>query len=89
MTKDQRVLFRQEGAVAIITLNRPDQRNAIDSGMTSELRLAIDRFEADYGLRIAVLAGNGPVFCAGLDLKAFVHREPRTFSLDRVGWRAS
>ncbi|WBU65630.1 enoyl-CoA hydratase-related protein [Paracoccus aerodenitrificans] len=70
-----RVLFEQRGSIAIVTLNRPDQRNAMDAAMTRALRKAIDRVEEDDNLRVAILAANGPSFCAGLDLKAFLSGE--------------
>lgn len=75
MTLNQSVLFECDGSVAIITLNRPDQRNAVDADMGKQLSAAFDRFEADQNLRVAVLVANGPVFCAGMDLKAFVSGE--------------
>ncbi|MEQ5871556.1 enoyl-CoA hydratase/isomerase family protein [Sagittula sp. NFXS13] len=65
------VLFERDGPVAIITLNRPDQRNCINAAVANGLRDAVKRFEADPALRVAVLTGRGKVFCAGMDLKAF------------------
>lgn len=64
------VLYRTEGPVAIITLNRPDQRNSVNAAFADGLRAGIRRFEADPALRVAVLCGRGKVFCAGMDLKA-------------------
>ncbi|MFO1082354.1 MAG: enoyl-CoA hydratase-related protein [Reyranellaceae bacterium] len=64
------VLFEVEGAVAIITLNRPAQRNALSSGIRQGLAEAWRRLEADAGLRVAILTGSGDkAFCAGMDLK--------------------
>ncbi|WP_420862904.1 enoyl-CoA hydratase-related protein [Algirhabdus cladophorae] len=54
--------------VAYLTLNRPDVRNALSGQMISELHQAADRLEADRSLRCVVLAGAGPMFCAGGDL---------------------
>ncbi len=54
-------------SVAVLTLNRPAQRNAINEAMLHALDAAIDRLPA--ATRAIVLAGNGPQFCAGLDLK--------------------
>ena len=66
------VLFEiQEGAVALITINRPARRNALDAATSAALSAALARFEADADLRVAVLCGAGPVFCAGMDLAAF------------------
>lgn len=65
------VLFEAEGPVAVITLNRPARRNAIDGAAAAGLGAALARFEADPDLRVGVLCGAGPVFCAGMDLAAF------------------
>jgi len=74
MTEDS-ILFDRKGPVAIITLNRPARRNAIDATTGDQLRQAVERFAADPDLRVAILAATGPVFCAGMDLKAFVEGE--------------
>jgi enoyl-CoA hydratase/carnithine racemase len=64
------VLFEVEGPVAIVTMNRPDQRNAINRGLRDGLRSAWERFEADAELKVAILTGSGDkAFCAGMDLK--------------------
>ena len=52
-----------------LTLNRPDQRNALSVALTTAVCDTIDRLSADASQRIVILNGNGPVFCAGLDLK--------------------
>ena len=64
------VIYEAEGRVAVITLNRPEARNAMSPELASALGEAFDRFEADDGLWVAILAGNGRIFCAGADLKA-------------------
>ena len=68
------VLFdAREDGIAIITINRPDQRNALSREVREGLRAAWARFEADDGLRIAILTGSGEkAFCAGGDLKEMV-----------------
>lgn len=58
-----------DGAVVTFTLNRPNQRNALDFALRSALRAAFDAFEAQDDLRCAVLTGAGTAFCAGGDLK--------------------
>ncbi|MEG3143650.1 enoyl-CoA hydratase-related protein [Sphingomonas sp. RT2P30] len=70
------VLFdaRNDG-IAIITLNRPDQRNALGKDIRDGLFAAWDRFERDPALRVAILTGAGDkAFCAGGDLKEMVER---------------
>lgn len=64
------VLFEIEGPVAVITLNRPAQLNAINSGIRRGLAEAWKRFEQDESLKVAILTGSGEkAFCAGMDLK--------------------
>lgn len=64
------VEYEKDGRVAVITLNRPEARNAVSGELAQALEEAVDRFENDDDLWVGVLAGNGPVFCAGADLKA-------------------
>jgi enoyl-CoA hydratase/carnithine racemase len=71
MGENAKVLFDELGEVALVTLNRPAQRNAIDAETCVLLRDAIEEFERNDRFRIAVLRGSGAVFCAGMDLKAF------------------
>ncbi|MGP3534088.1 enoyl-CoA hydratase/isomerase family protein [Microbacterium sp. RD1] len=59
------------GDVAVLTLDRPQARNAIDSRTASELSDAIDRALADDEVGVLVLTGRGDAFCAGMDLKEF------------------
>lgn len=62
------ILFEQVGAVAKITLNRPEKRNAQDGRLIAELHDAMVRVETDDSIRVAVLLGAGPAFSAGHDL---------------------
>ena len=62
-------LRRDEGAVAILTLNRPASRNSLSTGMLAALQAALDEVAADRGIRAVVLAAEGPAFSAGHDLK--------------------
>ncbi|CAN5420856.1 enoyl-CoA hydratase-related protein [soil metagenome] len=70
------VLFdARDDGIAIITLNRPDQRNALGKDIREGLFAAWDRFERDPALRVAILTGAGDkAFCAGGDLKEMVER---------------
>lgn len=65
----QPVLLERRGAVAIITLNRPEAMNAINSAVARGLGDAVAEFAADDDLRVAVITGAGRAFCAGADLK--------------------
>ena len=71
------VLFEDRGdGIAIITLNRPEQRNALGRDIREGLFAAWDRFERDPALRVAILTGAGDkAFCAGGDLKEMVERQ--------------
>ena len=62
------VLFEQRGAVALITLNRPESLNSFTRAMHAELWAALDRAEAEPSIRAVVLTGAGRGFSAGLDL---------------------
>jgi enoyl-CoA hydratase len=59
-----------DGAVCVITLDRPTRRNAVDGPTAEALRQAFEAFEAEPALRVAVLTGAGGQFCAGADLQA-------------------
>lgn len=61
----------RDSSIAIIRLERPQQRNAIDTPTAFALREAVLRFDAAPDLRAAVLCGAGEIFCAGMDLSAF------------------
>ena len=71
------VLYSVAGAVAAITLNRPDARNALNDAMCEDLRRVAQA--VDPGIRLAFVRGNGPVFCAGADVK-----ERAGMSVDQV-----
>jgi enoyl-CoA hydratase len=73
---DETVSTRIEGRVLIVTINRPDRRNAIDHAMAQQLEAAWDMLDGDPELRAAVLTGAGGFFCAGADLKAAAAGSP-------------
>jgi len=69
------VQYEVQGRIGIITLNRPEARNAVNGDVASGMEAAIDQLEADAGVWVGVLRANTegqerPVFCAGADLKA-------------------
>src|SRR5579885_1358220 len=61
--------FEQRGPFAVITINRPEARNAVNAAVASGIEEAIDQIEADDGTWVGILTGVPPVFCAGADLK--------------------
>ena len=65
------VRYERTGAAAVLTIDRPQRRNAVDAATATELRRGLDEFDADDGARVLVLTGaGGEAFCAGADLKA-------------------
>lgn len=67
----EKVVISREGATLVITLNRPEVRNAIDLETASAIAAGIDLLESDDELTVGVLTGAGGVFSAGMDLAAF------------------
>lgn len=65
------VLTERRGRILIITLNRPDQRNAVDAAVAQGVAAALDELDGDSELSLGVLTGAGKGFCSGMDLKAF------------------
>lgn len=62
------ITYELNGPAAVITLDRPDKRNALSRALIQELTAAFLRARDDRAVRAVVLAGRGPVFCAGMDL---------------------
>lgn len=62
--------YARDGAIVIVTITRPERRNAVDGPTAEALFEAFERFEADRQASVAILTGNGGTFCAGADLKA-------------------
>jgi len=65
------LLTEDRGAVRILTLNRPEKRNALDTALTRALLEALRATDEDEDVRAIVLTGAGPAFCAGADLAEF------------------
>src|SRR5467141_971339 len=63
------VRYEVDGAIAVVTINRPGARNAVNSATAEELVACFKRFDADDSLAVAILTGAGGNFCAGFDLK--------------------
>jgi enoyl-CoA hydratase len=74
-----------DGDVLIVTIDRPEARNAVNLAVAEGIAAALDRLDGEAALRAGVLTGAGGTFCAGMDLKAFVagerpHVEGRGFA---------
>jgi enoyl-CoA hydratase len=72
---DQPVLTERRDGVLIVTLNRPDARNAVNSAVAQGIADALDTLDGDDELQVGVLTGAGKGFCSGMDLRAFVQGE--------------
>lgn len=84
--ENQLVRFERDGHVGIITIDRPDVRNAINGEVSRGIEAAIDEIESDSALWVGILAGNGPVFSAGADLRAAVEGRGGEISTTRGGF---
>jgi len=85
------VTYEARDRVALITLNRPDARNAINGDVAQAMEAAIDRLENDDDLWVGVIQANtegqsNPVFCAGADLKAINSGQGATLNTERGGF---
>nr|WP_204810377.1 crotonase/enoyl-CoA hydratase family protein [Mycobacterium riyadhense] len=69
------VLVEQRDRILIITINRPQAKNAVNAEVSRGFADAMDRLDGDAGLSVAILTGAGGSFCAGMDLKAFARGE--------------
>jgi enoyl-CoA hydratase len=65
------LLTHRDGHVLVATMNRPEARNALNTALKEELSATLRSADADPDVRVTVLTGAGPVFCAGMDLKEF------------------
>src|SRR5471032_234941 len=74
-TATQPVLTERRGGVLLITLNRPEVRNAVNAAVAAGVAGALEELDDDDGLSVGVLTGAGGFFCAGMDLGAFVKGE--------------
>ncbi len=69
------VAVERRGAVLVLTIDRPAQRNAVNRAVSLAMAAALDDLDADPTLRVGIVTGAGGNFCSGMDLKAFVDGE--------------
>src|SRR6266705_1576602 len=69
-------LIERRDHVLIVTMNRPEARNALSGPMLELMRQAWDQVDSDPDIRVCVLTGAGGAFCAGADLKAMTREHP-------------
>lgn len=79
------VRYELRGRTAIVTIDRPEVRNAVDNVTAAALAAAFRKFDADDDADVAVLTGEGGSFCAGADLKAVASGELRDFGPEKDG----
>ena len=72
---DQAILTEDRDGVLIVTINRPDARNAVNGDVATGMAAALDRLDGEGDLRVGIVTGAGGYFSAGMDLKAFVQGE--------------
>jgi enoyl-CoA hydratase len=75
MSEQPAVLTERRDGVLVITINRPEVRNAVNEAVSAGIAAALDELDGDDGLTVGVLTGGGGFFCAGMDLGAFVAGE--------------
>jgi enoyl-CoA hydratase len=79
------IRYETDGVVVVVTIDRPEARNAVDGPTATELADAFRRFEEDDDLGVAVLTGADGTFCAGADLKGFSEGRGNRVALDGDG----
>ena len=75
MSDAAEVFTEVESGVLIVTINRPEAKNAMNKAAAEAISAAMDRLEAEDDLRVAILTGAGGTFCSGMDLKGFLRGE--------------
>ncbi|MDP9138134.1 MAG: enoyl-CoA hydratase/isomerase family protein [Pseudomonadota bacterium] len=76
---DSRIRLEIDGTLALLTLSRPEKRNALDRGMVAALGQAADLIEREESVRVAILTGDGKAFSAGGDIAAWADAAPAAF----------
>ena len=64
-----------DDGVMVVTINRPEAKNAVNLAVAKGIAAAMDQLDSDPAIRVAIITGAGNTFCAGMDLKAFVSGE--------------
>jgi enoyl-CoA hydratase len=80
---NEAVLTERRGGVLVITINRPEARNAVNAPVAEGMAAALDRLDEEDELRLGIVTGAGGYFSAGMDLKAFASGEGSPYAGDR------
>lgn len=71
----EEVLTREEDGIIVITINRPEAKNAMTKAAAEGIAAALDRLDNEDALRVGIITGAGGTFCSGMDLKGFLRGE--------------
>ena len=71
----EEVLTSEEDGILVVTINRPEAKNAMTKAASEAIAAAMDRLDAEDDLRVGILTGAGGTFCSGMDLKGFLRGE--------------
>jgi enoyl-CoA hydratase len=71
----EELLTEERDGILIITINRPEAKNAMNKAAAEGIAAAVDRLDSDDNLRVGILTGAGGTFCSGMDLKGFLRGE--------------
>jgi enoyl-CoA hydratase len=80
------VEYEQRGHIALLTINRPEARNAVNGDVASAMEAGLDRLEEDADTWVGIIAGAPPAFCAGADLKAISSGQAGGLNTQRGGF---
>ena len=75
MTDTPEVLTEVDNGILVVTINRPEAKNAMTKAASEAIAAAMDRLDAEDDLRVGILTGAGGTFCSGMDLKGFLRGE--------------
>ena len=80
------LLYRTEGNVAFITLNRPEAKNAFSSSMISLWQESLEKARTDESVRVIILTGNGDTFCSGGDIRDMAEGRLKSWDMKNFLW---
>jgi len=69
------ILFEQKDTLGYLTLNRPEQRNALSLTLMQEMQTQLNQIKKNKEIKVLIIKGNGPVFCSGHDIKELVYKK--------------
>ena len=71
-----KILYSVNGNIAILTINRPERRNALDAETLEQINISLDKAESDEKIRVILITGQGDTFSSGFDLKDQMEKAP-------------